>query len=86
MLVGLPVWAYGAAANTLTSQLLGSQRKNEIMPMLWKSNETICHKCICLRFLLFLLFPYETISIYTDNKELATYSLPSLYIASGNRF
>ncbi len=82
MLVGLPVWAYGAAANTLTSQLLGSQRKNEVMPMLWKVMK-LSVISVFIFVSIVLLFPYETISIYTDNKELAEYSLPSLYIVSG---
>jgi putative MATE family efflux protein len=82
MLVGLPVWAYGAAANTLTSQLLGAQRKDEVMPMLWKVVK-LSVLSVFVFVCILLLFPFEAISIYTDNKELANYSLISLYVVSG---
>lgn len=82
MLIGIPVWAYGAAANTLTSQLIGAQRKHEVIPMLWK----IVKLSVISVFIfvsVVLLFPLETISIYTDSIELANYSLTSLYTVSG---
>jgi len=82
MLVGLPVWAYGAAANALTAQLLGANKKNEVMPMLWKVVK-LSVISIFVFVTIVLLLPYQIISIYTDNKELAIYSLTSLYIVSG---
>lgn len=82
MLVGLPVWAYGAAANTLTSQLIGAKRTGEILPMLWKVVKLSVSN-VFIFVLVVMLIPLQVISIYTDNYELALYSLKSLYVVSG---
>lgn len=82
MLIGLSVWAYGAAANTLTSQLIGAERSNEVMPMLWKVVKLSVISVAVFIFIV-MLIPLEVISIYTDNAELAVYSLKSLYVVSG---
>lgn len=82
MLVGLPVWAYGAAANTLTSQLLGAKKSQEVMPMLWKVVKLSVFN-VLIFVLIVLLIPQQIISIYTDNQELTIYSLKSLYVVSG---
>ncbi len=82
MLVGLPVWAYGAAANTLTSQLIGANKAHEVMPMLWKVVK-LSFSNVFIFTLIVMIAPLQAISIYTDNHELALYSLNSLYVVSG---
>lgn len=81
MLVNIPIFAYGAAANTLTSQLIGSERGSEIMPMLWKvaklSTVSVLAFTLCI-----VVFPTYALSIYTDNQELINYSVSSIYVVS----
>lgn len=81
MLINVPIWAFGAAANTLTSQLIGAQRHKEIMPMLWKVSALSTSSLVALT-LIIDCFPIDAIAIYTDNHELVNYSINSLYIVS----
>ena len=81
MLVNVPIWAFGAAANTLTSQLIGANRNNEVMSMLWKVTKLSTISVIGLT-LIIVLIPTQALSIYTDNKELISYSINSLYMVS----
>lgn len=39
MLVMIPVFAFGATANTLTSRLIGEGKQNEVMPTVFKTND-----------------------------------------------
>ena len=81
MLINVPIWAFGAAANTLTSQLIGAKRYKEIMPMLWKVSALSTSSLVGLT-LIIDCFPVKAIAIYTDNHELVNYSINSLYIVS----
>lgn len=81
MLINVPIWAYGAAANTLTSQLIGSKKKDEIMPMLWKVSKLSTLSVVSLT-LFIVIFPIAALSIYTDNVELVEYSVSSIYVIS----
>lgn len=75
----IPVFAFGATANTLTSRLIGEGKQNEVMPTVFK---TIGQGLIAiLPVLLCCLFiPHTVLSIYTDDLVLADASIPSLLV------
>ena len=79
MLILIPVFGYGATANTLTSRLIGEGKQNEVMPTVFK---TIGQGLIAiLPVLLCCLFiPHTVLSIYTDDLVLADASIPSLLV------
>ncbi len=65
MLVGIPLFAMGAAANTLTSRLIGEGRSNEVMPTSIKVLSMSLF--ITLPIMIFLLiYPDPALVIYTD--------------------
>ena len=79
MLIGLPAFAFGATANTLTSRLIGEggagalgRTLSQILRLSW---------VFLLPIILFcLFFPLTVLSIYTDDVVLAEASVPSLYV------
>lgn len=79
MLIMIPVFAFGATANTLTSRLIGAGRQKEVMPTLAKifklSIVSILPVLLCC-----LLFPSVMLSIYTNDTALAASSVTSLYV------
>ena len=79
MLVMIPVFAFGATANTLTSRLIGEGKQNEVMPTVFK---TIGQGLIAILPVLLccLLIPHLVLSIYTNDLTLANASVSSLYI------
>lgn len=79
MLILLPVFGFGATANTLTSRLIGEQRQNEIMSMLGKVFR-VAVLCVLPILLVCYIFPQQVLSIYSDNTELITESVSSLYV------
>lgn len=82
MLVMIPVFAFGATANTLTSRLIGEGKQNEVIPTVFK---TIGQGLIAILPVLLccLIFPNLVLSIYTNDPLLAEASIPSLLIVCG---
>ena len=82
MLIMIPVFAFGATANTLTSRLIGEGKQQEVMPTLFKTIGqglvTILPVLICC-----LLLPQTVLSIYTNDTSLITASIPSLFVICG---
>ena len=79
MLIGIPAFAFGATANTLTSRLIGEgapdavrQTLSQILRLSWVLLLPIALFC--------LFFPSTVLSIYTDNVVLAEACVPSLYV------
>lgn len=78
MLIGIPAFALGATANTLTSQLIGANRNNEVMATIWKVVRMSF--IISLPLVIFVIsFPKLCLSIYTDNQEIIEAAVPLLY-------
>lgn len=79
MLIMIPVFAFGATANTLTSRLIGENKQAEVIPTLRKilrlSLLSILPVLLCCT-----LFPSAILSIYTNEPLLAQASISSLYI------
>lgn len=79
MLIGIPAFAFGATANTLTSRLMGEGSTKSIIPTL---SQILRLSWILLLpiILVCIVFPLAVLSIYTDNAVLAEASVPSLYV------
>lgn len=79
MLIMVPVFAFAATSNTLTSRLIGSGKQQEVIPTLLKifrlSFVSILPVLLCCLF-----FPRLVLSIYTDDLQLSLASIPSLYV------
>lgn len=79
MLIVIPVFGFGAAANTLTSRLIGEQRQKEVMPMLTKVIRLSMLSVLPILAICYL-FPQQVLSIYSDSSELIQASVNSLYV------
>lgn len=79
MLIVIPVFGFGATANTLTSRLIGEQRQKEVMPMLTKVIRLSILSVLPVLAICYL-FPQQVLSIYSDSSELIQASVNSLYV------
>lgn len=80
MMMQIPAFAFGAAASTLTSRLIGEGRAGEVVPTLWKVIRMSV--LITLPINLFVLFfPAVGLGIYTDNHQLIEAAIPIAYMA-----
>lgn len=79
MLILIPVFGYGATANTLTSRLIGEQRQPEIMSTLRRIMKLSMLSVLPV-LLICYVFPYYVLSIYSNSLELIAASTPSLYV------
>ncbi len=82
MIISIPIFALGATANTLVSNTIGSGRKEEVIPLIWK----IARMSLFIMgwmITVILLFPTAVLSIYTSDMELVNASAPSLYVILG---
>ncbi len=79
MLLGIPVFAYAATANTITSRLIGAKRSNEVLPTLIR----ICKMSAITVFPIILLcffLPKTLLSVYTNDPELIMASVPTVRV------
>ena len=79
MLILIPVFGYGATANTLTSRLIGEQRQPEIMRTLRRIVKLSMLSVLPV-LLICYIFPHYVLSIYSNSSELIAASIPSLYV------
>ena len=79
MLILIPVFGYGATANTLTSRLIGEQRQPEIMSTLRRIVKLSMLSVLPV-LLICYIFPHYVLSIYSNSSELIAASIPSLYV------
>ncbi len=79
MLIMIPVFAFGATANPLTSRLIGESKQDEVMSTVFK---TIGQGLIAILPVLLCccFFPHLILSIYTNDIALADASIPSLLV------
>lgn len=82
MLIAIPVFAFAATSNTITSRLIGEGKQTEVIPTIYKiirqSFIAVLPVLLCCLF-----FPQLVLSVYTDDIQLAAASIPSLYIICG---
>ena len=81
----IPIWGFASATNTLVSFVIGRDRKNEVIPIIFK---VIRLSMIGITLLVGfnIIFPELILSIYTNDNSLISDSLPVLYIVSVSAF
>ena len=79
MIVGIPIFALAATANTLVSNTIGAGKQEEVISLIWKIGRFTL--LIVSAFILFAgFFPTLSLSIYTTDANLITQAIPSLYV------
>lgn len=78
MLCTIPVFAYSATANTVTSRLIGANLYDEVVPTVMRVLKMSWLTLLPI-LLVFVAFPEQIATIYTDDMELAAQSVPALY-------
>jgi len=79
MILIIPVFAFAATANTLTSRIIGEGKSDEVMATLWKvvKNGVICSAVLVA---VTMAIPKLVLQIYTDDLALAQAAVPSVYV------
>ena len=77
----IPIWGFTSATNTLVSYVIGQNRHNEVIPLVFKILK-LCIIGVIALVLVNMIIPKKIISIYTNNQMLIQDSLPSLYVVS----
>lgn len=79
MLIMIPVFAFGATANTLTSRLIGENRQAEVISTIFKTSR-LSTLCILPVLLCCIFIPNLILSIYSNDATLIIASVPSLFV------
>ncbi|MCF0207250.1 MAG: MATE family efflux transporter, partial [Bacteroidales bacterium] len=79
LLVTIPVFAYSATSNTLTSRLIGAQKKHEI-PDTLKQIVKLSLATIIPIVIVIAIIPEYVAQLYTDDKNLALASVNTIYV------
>lgn len=79
MILIIPVFAFAATANTLTSRIIGEGKSDEVMVMLRKvvKNAVLCSLVLAI---FTAIFPDLVLRIYTDDLNLVAAAIPSIYV------
>ena len=79
MLVTIPVFAFSATSNTLTSRLIGAKKQNEI-PIVLRQIVKMCLTIVIPLVLICAFIPEYIARIYTDDIVLAQNSVHTIYV------
>lgn len=79
MLVMIPVFAFGATANTITSRLIGEGKQGEVLATVFKTFR-LCILAMLPVIFCCVFYPHLILSVYTNDAVLANSSIPSLII------
>jgi len=77
----IPIWGFSSAANTLVSYSIGRNNTGEVLPIIYKVLKLTVLGVLVL-VIINIIFPELILFIYTNDKTLIAYSLPSLYVVS----
>jgi len=77
----MPIWGFATATNTLVSFLIGQNRRDEVMSLIFKIVR-LCFIGVLTIVSIGLMFPRFIINIYTNNLALIELGVPILYIVS----
>ena len=78
----IPIWGFASATNTLVSNAIGRNRKDEVLPLTLKTM-VLCVSGVLALVLTGLLVPEFVLSIYTNSKLLIGEAIPVLNVVSG---
>lgn len=79
MVLTIPIFGLSIAANTLTSNLIGEGRSNEVLPTVWKIIGLSIAMIIPLSIISFI-FSEQLILLYTDNLSLVPDAIKTLWV------
>ena len=82
MLLMTPIWGYAAAANSMTSNLIGQLKSNDVLALL-KKISLLSLLTTGIIILINVLFPSAVLSITTSDKQLIQDAIGSLYVVCG---
>ncbi len=77
MFIGLPMWSFATAGNSIVSNLLGQQKQEDVLIAL-KKVVLLSFGFAVITCLIIYLFPSFFIKIYTNDTNLIAKSIPSL--------
>lgn len=77
----IPIWGFAAASNSLTSFLIGNQRKHQIFNLMGRIL-LLCIGGVAAFITLSFAFPYTILSVYTDSKALVDAAVPVLFVVN----
>lgn len=80
-IAGIGLWAFGAAANTMSGNVIGQGKQRLVIPLTLRISKLsiIYSGILCV---LLNIFAYEFLSLYVDNDSLINLAIPSLRIIS----
>ena len=78
----VPIWGFATATNTLVSYLIGKQKEDEVMSLIFKI-VTLCFFGVLLIVGFGLAFPRLILEIYTNDLKLIAMGVPLVYVVSG---
>lgn len=79
MMLGIPIYAFGATTNTLVSRLIGEGKLEYVMPTVWRILK-LCFIALIPMALFASIMPGIMLNIYTDNQDLISASIDSVYV------
>lgn len=77
----MPIWGFATATNTLVSYLIGQNRNEEVISLIFKIVR-LCFLGVLAIVSFGLIFPRFVMSIYTSNISLIELGIPILYVVS----
>ncbi|MCY7410357.1 MAG: MATE family efflux transporter [Chitinophagales bacterium] len=77
-LYGVPVWALAMSTSSMTSNLMGQGKPDDVIPLIKKIG-LFSFGMAVLFGLVMLLFPVQVLLIFTNDIQLIKESIPSLY-------
>ncbi|MEI6765789.1 MAG: MATE family efflux transporter [Bacteroidota bacterium] len=82
MIFLIPIWAFSSATNTVVSNLIGENRKSEVMSAI-RRIALLCLAVVAAMVVPALGLTRQIISLYTNNNQLIIDSQPVLFVVLG---
>jgi len=79
LFLGVPVWGMSSATQTIISNIIGQERKNEVWGTAWKIGFFTLFLTLIVS-LAIIFIPRQLLGIITDNPQIIEASLHSLYL------
>jgi putative MATE family efflux protein len=81
MIIMIPVWGFSTATNSLVSYLIGMNKPDHVMSLIYKT-ALMCFGMILVPVGLTVLFPGAFMRIYTNDPGLIELGIPVMYVVS----
>ncbi|OFY99514.1 MAG: hypothetical protein A2491_05055 [Bacteroidetes bacterium RIFOXYC12_FULL_35_7] len=77
----IPIWGFGAAVNTLVSNLMGQKKLDEVMPVIYKTL-ILCSGFIIIPVIFTFIAPELWIKLYTSDISIIEDCISPLYVVN----